>query len=63
MKVWFGKYKGKDIEFLPSSYIKWIAENIDENTPQKKALVEACDKEWQWREKNNEHISNADYGN
>lgn len=50
MKMPFGKFKGKEIEEIPSSYLKWGAENI------KGPISEVMDKEWQWREKYNEHI-------
>ena len=53
MKMPFGKFKGKDIEEIPSSYLKWIAENIDEK--KNGDLVFEADKEYQWREKNNCH--------
>jgi len=50
MYITFGDHKGKPISDVPSSYLKWIAENFDEDKPWKKRLVEAADKEWQWRE-------------
>lgn len=56
LKMPFGKYAGQYIEDIPSSYLKWVAENIEEDTPSKKKTCEACDKEWLWREKNNCHI-------
>ena len=55
LKMPFGKCKGRDIDDIPSSYLKWVAENFEESTPQKKALVEAADKEYQYREKNGIH--------
>jgi hypothetical protein len=51
----WGKFKGKDIEDLPSSYLKWLAENIDEKKPQNKAICIAADKEYQYRTKYNCH--------
>lgn len=47
----FGKHRGKDMEDIPSSYLKWVAENID-----KEDVAMAADEEWQWREENNQHI-------
>ena len=29
MKIHFGKYKGTDIEDLPTDYLRWLAENMD----------------------------------
>lgn len=55
MKMPSGKFKGKDIEFLPSRYLKWIAENWSERYPRDKAICEAADKEWQYRERYNCH--------
>jgi len=52
----FGKFKGHDLENLPSSYLKWLAENINENSPKNKAICMAADKEYSFREKNNCHI-------
>lgn len=51
-----GMYKGKPIHLIPSKYIKFVAENWSEETPEDKELVEACDAEWSWREQNDWHI-------
>ncbi len=56
MKMPFGKHKGCEITDLPSSYLLWIAENWREDSPHNKAICEAADIEWQWREKNNCHL-------
>lgn len=56
MKMPAGKFKGKDIELLPSSYLKWVAENWKEMTPQDKAICEAADKEWRYREFHGMHF-------
>jgi uncharacterized protein (DUF3820 family) len=29
MKMPFGKHKGEDFEDLPTSYLQWIAENLE----------------------------------
>lgn len=50
MKMPWGKFKGKDIEEIPSGYLKWLAENCDNDS-----IAMEADKEWQWREKNNQH--------
>lgn len=46
----FGKYKNQTLNEIPSDYLKWGAENIDNDT-----IASILDKEWQWREKNNIH--------
>lgn len=51
----YGKFKDKQIHELPSPYLKWLAENIDENNKQNTAICQAADEEWQFREKNNCH--------
>ena len=56
-----GTYAGKYIDELPSYYLKWIAENWDEDSAFKKKYVIAADKEWQWREDNNCHITKEDF--
>ena len=55
MRMPWGKYKGQPIEDLPSSYLRWLAENVDESNPRNKAVCLAADAEWQWRERNGEH--------
>jgi len=50
MAMPYGKYKGKELFEIPSSYIHWMAENWEG-----KELCEAADREWQWREKMNKH--------
>jgi hypothetical protein len=47
----WGKFKGLKIHKLPSSYLKWLAENCDWDDK----ICEEADEEWQWREKHNEH--------
>lgn len=55
IKMPYGKYKGMYIDSLPSSYLKWIAENWKEDTELNKLICSEADKEWQHREKYNEH--------
>lgn len=31
MKIPFGKYKGQQLEDVPTSYLYWLAENIEGN--------------------------------
>ena len=48
----FGKHEGKSLEDVPSSYLKWFFENVEDQDE----LVEACYEEWQFREKFDEHF-------
>lgn len=51
MIITWGKHKGKEIERLPSGYLKWLAEfSRDEK------VCAAADKEWRWREDNDAHF-------
>jgi len=47
----FGKYKGLYIHKLPSSYLRWVSENIKDDR-----IASAADEEWQYREKYNCHV-------
>ena len=39
-KVKFGKYKGERLDKIPSGYLKWIAENLeDEDLAEKASIV------------------------
>ncbi len=51
MKMPWGKYKGKDLEDIPSPYIKWLSEECDNET-----IAEEADEEWQFRERFNNHF-------
>lgn len=42
----FGKNKGKDLEDLGSSYLRWITENVGDNDD----LVEAAEDELRYRD-------------
>lgn len=50
----YGKHKGTRICDLPSFYLKWIAENISENTEQGKKICLGADTEYQQRLRNGE---------
>ena len=52
-----GAHKGKEIELLPSRYLRWVAENWKEVTPRDKAICQAADQEWQFREKMGCHFN------
>ncbi len=47
----YGKFKGKEMEDIPSGYLRWIAENFNNED-----VCEAADKEYQFREKWNSHF-------
>jgi len=51
----FGKYKGKDIEAIPSSYLKFLLESdwFDKKYPD---LVKEMDKELKYRNDWNKHF-------
>jgi hypothetical protein len=51
MDLWFGKYKGEDIEDVPSDYLKWLAENFDNEE-----VALAAEDEYNFREVNNKHF-------
>lgn len=46
----YGKFKGKEMWQIPSGYLKWMAENLDNDD-----LCEAADEEYQHRERYNTH--------
>jgi len=52
----YGKFKGKPIEELPSSYLRWMAENINDEYKKEESICLAADKEYQYREKNGMHF-------
>jgi hypothetical protein len=50
MKMPWGKFKGEDIGDIPSDYLKWLAENCEQDH-----IATKADEEYQWREDNNSH--------
>lgn len=46
----FGKHKGESISDLPSSYLKWLAENCNDER-----ICQAADEEYRWRDDHNAH--------
>lgn len=48
--VTFGRHKGKSIEDIPSDYLKWLAENADNDS-----IATAADDEYNWREDHGAH--------
>ncbi|HUX80268.1 MAG TPA: DUF3820 family protein [Alphaproteobacteria bacterium] len=55
-KMPWGKFKDKYIDEIPSSYLKYVAENWKEDTEWKTEIIMECDEEWTYREKYNCHI-------
>lgn len=51
----YGKFKGKSLYELPSSYLRFIAENWDEDTKLKKKIVVEANNELIHREKFDTH--------
>lgn len=51
LKMPFGKYRGKEIEDIPSEYLNWLAAGCDNEE-----VATAADEEYQYREKYNCHI-------
>lgn len=50
IKMKYGKFKGRTMEEIPSSYLLWIAENVEDGR-----ICYAADSEYQDREKFNTH--------
>lgn len=51
MTMPFGKYRGKTIEELPSGYLRWMRDNVEDDD-----LVDAADDELQFRDIHNTHF-------
>jgi hypothetical protein len=49
----WGKFKGVEIHRLPSSYLRWLAENCEDDE-----ISCQADDEWTWREHYNQHFEN-----
>jgi hypothetical protein len=51
----YGAFVGKTFDQVPSSYLKWVAQNWQENNAINKAICTGADKAWNHREKFDEH--------
>lgn len=51
MRLPWGKYKGQEIDSIPSDYLRWLAENCDNDR-----IATAADEEYNWREHTGEHF-------
>lgn len=49
----FGKYKGQTIEEIPSNYLRWMTDNLDD----KPALTAAAKKELRYRDIHGLHFN------
>jgi len=47
----WGAFKGQEIQQIPSGYLKWLAENCEDET-----ICCAADEEYNWRTDMNEHF-------
>lgn len=47
----WGKYEGEDMEDIPSSYLRWIMNNVDDQE-----VVEAAEAEMAYRDDHNAHL-------
>ena len=56
MKMPWGMHKNTEIYKLPSSYLLWIAENVEETDQWNTKIVKEADEEWQHREKHNNYF-------
>lgn len=54
VRMKFGKHAGKRISDLPTSYLKWISENWNEDTKEGKVICHLADIEYQFRLKHGE---------
>ena len=52
MQMPWGKFQKFEIEDIPSSYLKWLARDCDDDE-----IATAADEEWRYRDKYNEHFS------
>lgn len=52
MTISFGKYKGKNLEDIPSDYLKWIINKCKCSDE----LIEACEEEYEFRNNWNKHF-------
>jgi len=48
----WGKYKGQDLEKVPSGYLRWLSLNCEDDE-----IATAADEEYRWRTDMNAHFS------
>lgn len=54
----WGKHKGTPIDALPSSYLHWLAENVNDEYKGKYSVCLTADAEYQEREAHGCHFEN-----
>ena len=47
----YGKFRGKTLDSVPSSYLKWLSENFTNDV-----VATAADRVWRWREEVGDHF-------
>ena len=55
MIIGFGKYAGKEVEELPSDYLAWLSENLDQSKFDNVSIIACADKELARRDRDNSH--------
>ena len=45
MQIKFGKHKGKTLQEVPENWLHWARENFEDDTDEKKTLIQAIDAE------------------
>jgi hypothetical protein len=58
----WGKHKGERIDSLPSSYLKWLAENVSDENKGDYSVCLAADKEYQDRSNHGGHFDEVESG-
>ena len=51
MKLPYGKFKGEDIEDIPSGYLYWLAQNCEDDR-----IATEADEEYRFRTDNGTHM-------
>jgi uncharacterized protein (DUF3820 family) len=60
MKILFGKYRGREIEDVPSDYLVWLVENMDPEPLPKSKHGKTVEQVERMRELNKDLISAAE---
>ena len=51
MKMPWGAFKGREIEEIPSGYLRWLAENCEDDE-----IATEADEEYRWRSDTGGHF-------
>lgn len=60
MRINFGRYKGSEIEEIPSGYLTWLQEQDWMHEDNKTELLEAVEYEMEVRDRSDAHFFNDD---